>query len=190
MILKKMKQVANFLLTLLVLVTMTQCVLTKKQKDNFLAKYCERKDSLIYIKKDSIVFKDTTIYVPTIVNTPIYLENPCKLLCDSLGNLKPFIKTEKKGGLKSTVKSVGNVLVVECETDSLKARIQYLEHHTIDLEKSHTENTVQKPCELEHRIKFDGFTWWWFWITASILALFILIKLGKTYLKAYLPFIK
>ena len=190
MILKKMKQVANFLLTLLVLVTMTQCVLTKKQKDNFLAKYCERKDSLIYIKKDSIVFKDTTIYVPTIVNTPIYLENPCKLLCDSLGNLKPFIKTEKKGGLKSTVKSVGNVLVVECETDSLKARIQYLEHHTIDLEKSHTENTVQKPCELEHRTKFDGFTWWWFWITASILALFILIKLGKTYLKAYLPFIK
>lgn len=185
-----MKQVANFLLTLLVLVTMTQCVLTKKQKDNFLAKYCERKDSLIYIKKDSIVFKDTTIYVPTIVNTPIYLENPCKLLCDSLGNLKPFIKTEKKGGLKSTVKSVGNVLVVECETDSLKARIQYLEHHTIDLEKSHTENTVQKPCELEHRTKFDGFTWWWFWITASILALFILIKLGKTYLKAYLPFIK
>ena len=185
-----MKQVVNFLLTLLVLVTMTQCVLTKKQKDNFLAKYCERKDSLIYIKKDSIVFKDTTIYVPTIVNTPIYLENPCKLLCDSLGNLKPFIKTEKKGGLKSTVKSVGNVLVVECETDSLKARIQYLEHHTIDIEKSHTENTVQKPCELEHRTKFDGFTWWWFWITAGILALFILIKLGKTYLKSYLPFLK
>ena len=185
-----MKQVANFLLTLLVLVTMTQCVLTKKQKDNFLAKYCERKDSIVYVKKDSIVFKDTTIYIPTIVNTPIYLENPCKLLCDSLGNLKPFIKTEKKGGLKSTIKSVGNVLVVECETDSLKARIQYLEHHTIDIEKSHTENTVQKPCELEHRTKFDGFTWWWFWITASILALFILIKLGKTYLKAYLPFIK
>ena len=175
---------------LLVLTIFSSCVLTKKQKDNFLAKYCERKDSIVYIKKDSIVFKDTTIYVPTIVNTPIYLENPCKLLCDSLGNLKPFIKTEKKGGLKSTVKSVGNVLVVECETDSLKARIQYLEHHTIDLEKSHTENTVQKPCELEHRTKFDGFTWWWFWITASILALFILIKLGKTYLKAYIPFLK
>ena len=175
---------------LLVLTIFSSCVLTKKQKNNFLAKYCERKDSIVYIKKDSIVLKDTTIYVPTIVNTPIYLENPCKLLCDSLGNLKPFIKTEKKGGLKSTVKSVGNVLVVECETDSLKARIQYLEHHTIDIEKSHTENTVQKPCELEHRTKFDGFTWWWFWITASILALFILIKLGKTYLKAYLPFIK
>ena len=185
-----MKQVVNFLLTLLVLVTMTQCVLTKKQKDNFLAKYCERKDSIVYIKKDSIVLKDTTIYVPTVVNTPIYLENPCALLCDSFGKLKPFTRTEKKNGLKSTIKSVGNVLVVECETDSLKAKIQYLEHHIIDIEKSHTENTVQKPCELEHRTKFDGFTWWWFWITAGILTLWILIKLGKTYLKAYLPFIK
>ena len=175
---------------LLVLTIFSSCVLTKKQKNNFLAKYCERKDSIVYVKKDSIVFKDTTIYVPTIVNTPIYLENPCKLLCDSLGNLKPFIKTEKKNGLKSTVKSVGNVLVVECETDSLKARIQYLEHHTIDIEKSHTENTVQKPCELEHRTKFDGFTWWWFWITAGILTLYILIKIGKTYLKTYLPFLK
>jgi hypothetical protein len=107
-----------------------------------------------------------------------------------MGNLKSFSKTETKNGLKSTVKSVGNVLVVECETDSLKARIQYLEHHIIDVERSHTENTVERPCELEHRTKFDGFTWWWFWITVSILALFILGKVAKTYLKAYLPFLK
>lgn len=171
---------------LLILTIFSSCVLTKKQKNNFLAKYCERKDSIVYIKRDSIVLKDTTIYVPTVVNTPIYLENPCALLCDSFGKLKPFTRTEKKNGLKSTVKSVGNVLVVECETDSLKARIQYLEHHVIDIEKSHTENTVQKPCELEHRTKFDGFTWWWFWITAVILALWI----GKNYLKTYLPFLK
>lgn len=171
---------------LLILTIFSSCVLTKKQKNNFLAKYCERKDSIVYIKRDSIVLKDTTIYIPTVVNTPIYLENPCALLCDSFGKLKPFTRTEKKNGLKSTVKSVGNVLVVECETDSLKARIQYLEHHVIDIEKSHTENTVQKPCELEHRTKFDGFTWWWFWITAAILALWI----GKNYLKTYLPFLK
>lgn len=184
------KLINNFLLPLIVLITLTQCVATKKQKANFLYKYCERKDSVVYVRKDSIVFKDTTIFIPTIVNTPIYLENPCKLLCDSLGNLKPFTKTQKSKGLKSTVKSVGNVLVVECETDSLKARIQYLEHHLKISEKSHTENRVEKPCELEHRTKFDGFTWWWFWITAGILALWTLIKFGKTYLKTYLPFIK
>jgi len=184
-----MKQ-SSYLLIITILVVLSSCVATKKQKANFLAKYCERKDSVVYIKKDSIVFKDTTIYIPTIVNTPIYLDNPCKLLCDSLGHLKPFSKTETKGGLKSTVKSVGNTLVVECETDSLKARVQYLEHHIRVTENSHTENTVQKPCELEHRTKWDGFTWYWFIITASILVLWILIKVFKSYLKAYLPFLK
>lgn len=175
------------IISLVIILGLSQCILTKKQKDRFLAKHCERKDSLIYIKKDSIVVKDTTIYIPTIVNTPIYLENPCKELCDSLGRLKPFSKTQKKNGIKSTVKSVGNSIVVECETDSLKARIQYLEHHITDIEKSHTENTVEKPCELEHRTKFDGFTWWWFWITASIIALVASIKIIKAYIKGKLP---
>lgn len=175
------------IISLVIILGLSQCILTKKQKDRFLAKHCERKDSLIYIRKDSIVVKDTTIYIPTIVNTPIYLENPCKELCDSLGRLKSFSKTQKKNGIKSTVKSVGNSIVVECETDSLKARIQYLEHHITDIEKSHTENTVEKPCELEHRTKFDGFTWWWFWITAGIIALFASIKTIKAYIKGKLP---
>jgi len=173
----------NKIVILLIVIFFTQCVATKRQKDNFLSKYCERKDSIVVVKKDSIVYKDSLIYIPTVVNTPIYLENPCKLLCDSLGNLKHFSKTTTKGGLKSTVKSVGNVLVVECETDSLKARVQWLEHR-ITLDKySHTENTVKKICELEHRNKFDGFTFWWFWITAAILLLILLIKFFKSYFK-------
>ena len=171
----------NKIVILLIVIFFTQCVATKRQKDNFLSKYCEKKDSIVVIKKDSVVYKDSLIYIPTVVNTPIYLENPCKLLCDSLGNLKPFTKTTTKGGLKSTVKSVGNVLVVECETDSLKARVQWLEHR-ITLDKySHTENTVKKICELEHRNKFDGFTFWWFWITFSILSIIAIIKIIKLY---------
>jgi hypothetical protein len=173
------------LLSLLIILSLSQCILTKKQKDKFLAKYCERKDSFIYIRKDSIVVKDTTIYIPTIVNTPIYLENPCKELCDSLGKLKPFFKSQSKNGIKSTVKSVGNSIVLQCETDSLKARIQYLEHYITNIEKSYTENTVEKSCELEHRTKFDGFTWWWFWITASIIVLFVLVKKFKAYLNRF-----
>lgn len=175
-----MKKLSKIFIVLIVII-FTQCVATKRQKDNFLSKYCERKDSLVVIKKDSVVYKDSLIYIPTVVNTPIYLENPCKLLCDSLGNLKHFSKTTTKGGLKSTVKSVGNVLVVECETDSLKARVQWLEHR-ITLDKySHTENTVKKICELEHRNKFDGFTFWWFWITFSILFIIAAIKIIKLY---------
>jgi len=181
----------KLLLIVTILVVLSSCVATKKQKNRFLAKYCERKDSISYVVKDSTVYKDTTIFIPTIVNTPIYLENPCKLLCDSLGNLKPFSKTSGKGsGLLSHVHTVGNSIVFDCRTDSLKARIQWLEKHQTVTTNSHTENTVQKLCELEHRTKFDGFTWWWFWITAGLLCLWVLIKIGKTYLKAYLPFLK
>lgn len=181
----------NLLLIITILVGLNSCVATKKQKDNFLAKYCERKDSISYVVKDSIVYKDTTVYLPTIINTPIYLENPCKLLCDSLGNLKHFDKTSGKGsGLISHVHTLGNSIIFDCKTDSLKARIQWLEKHKTITTNSHTENTVQKPCELEHRTKFDGFTWWWFWITVSISSLWVLIKLGKGYLQKYLPFLK
>lgn len=178
-----MKKLSNLLLIITLLVGFSSCVVTKKQRENFLAKHCERKDSISYVRKDSIVYKDSLIYIPKIVNTPIYLENPCKLLCDSLGNLKPFTKTTTKGGLKSTVKSVGNSIVFECETDSLKARIQWLEHNLIISEKSHTENTVKIPCELEHRNKFDGFTFWWFWITFALMLLVLFIKGTKSYFK-------
>lgn len=187
-----MKKIPLFNLVLIstVLVLFSNCVATKKQKDNFLAKYCERKDSIRVVTKEILVKKDSTIYIPTIINTPIYLENPCKLLCDSLGNLRPFIKTEKKGGLKTTIKSVGNVLVVECETDSLKARISWLERNLVSETFSHTENTVEKPCKLDHKTKFDGFTFWWFWLTVSILSVWSFFKFGKGYLKNYLPFLK
>jgi hypothetical protein len=184
-----MKIFKYYLLFLVIAIIASSCVATKKQKDRFLSKYCERKDSISYVKKDSLVYKDSLIYIPNVINTPIYLENPCKLLCDSLGNLKPFNKSISKGGLKSTVKTVGNVLIVECETDSLKARISWLEKHTIIDKFSHTENTVKKECELEHRTKWDGFTWYWFIITASFLVLWTLIKIFKSYLKVWFPFL-
>lgn len=177
-----MKKQPNYLLIISLLVVISSCVVTKKQRENFLAKHCERKDSISYVRKDSIVVKDSLVYIPTIVNTPIYLENPCKLLCDSLGNLKNVNITTSKGGLKSTVKTLGNGLIFECETDSLKARIQWLEHNLTIVEKSHTENTVKVPCELKHRTGFDGFCRWYFFITFAI----ILIALSARFIGNYI----
>lgn len=162
-----MKKAIKIILISFSLLLFTQCILTKKQKNDFLAKHCQRKDSASYVYKDSIVHKDSLIYVPTIVNQPIYLENPCKTLCDSLGNLKPFTKTTKNNGLRSTVKQVGNTIVFDCQTDSLSARIQWLEHQITISKYSHTENTIEKPCYLPHETSFDGFTKWWFIITAG-----------------------
>lgn len=174
---------------IVVMCCFSSCVATEKQRKRFLAAHCVGKDSVRIEYKDKIVLKDTTIYKTTA--GPIqYLENPCKTLCDSLGNLKPFSVTKKEKGIKSTVFSVGNSIASKCDIDSMAVSLQWTEHHTAKTETSHTEKVIQKDCELEHRTKFDGFTFWWFWITAGILALYILIKIFKGYLKAYLPFLK
>lgn len=161
----------------------TKCILTKNQKLEFLAKHCQRKDSINYVQKDSIIHKDSLIYIPTIVNQPIYLENPCKTLCDSLGNLKPFTRTTKSNGLRSTVKKVGNTIVFDCQTDSLSARIKWLEHQITISKYSHTENTIEKPCYLPHKSSFDGFTKWWFIITAGLASVYYGFQAVKKYMK-------
>ena len=70
-----MKKLSNLLLIITLLVGFSSCVVTKKQRENFLAKHCERKDSISYVRKDSIVYKDSLIYIPKIVNTPIQIHN-------------------------------------------------------------------------------------------------------------------
>ncbi len=162
--------IKNLLLIILILISIS-CVTEKKRQ-----KICQ--SCPVKIEKeihDSIIEKlrDTTIYITT--QGPIqYLENPCKTLCDSLGNLKPIKIESKKNGIKSTIKTVGNSLVVNCETDSLKAVISGLKE-TIRITKE--KETKEVPvCHLEHKTWFDEYTFWWFWITLAILAIRIGIK--------------
>lgn len=171
-------------LLLIAIVSLQSCVLTQKQQKRFLSRHCVGSDSTV-IQHD-VIFKDTTFYITQ--QGPIqYLENPCKKLCDSLGNLKPFSMTEKKNGIKTTIKSVGNSISINSETDSLEAKAKTKE--TINTTTSKTVKAVPVNCELEHRTKFDGFTWYWFFITASLLTLYVLLKVFKTYLKGVFPFL-
>ena len=71
--------------------------------------------------------------------------------------------------IKSTIKSQGNSLIFECETDSLKAVISGLKE-TIRITKEKEVKEVP-VCHLDHKTKFDGFTFWWFWITACAIAI-------------------
>ena len=184
-----MKIFKYYLLLLAIACLASSCVVTKKQKQNFLSKYCERKDSVSVITKDSLVYRDTTIY-KSIAGPIQYLENPCKLLCDSLGNLKNFTPiTKKENGSKGTIFKVGNSIGFKCDIDSVEVYLAWTENHKTKTTISHTENRIEKPCELEHRTKWDGFTLYWFIITASILVLWILIKIFKSYLKVWFPFL-
>lgn len=161
----------NLLLLLIPILLNVSCVTEKKRQ-----KICQK--CPVKIEKeihDSIIEKlrDTTIYITT--QGPVqYLENPCKTLCDSLGNLKPIKIENKKNGIKSTITTVGNSLVVNCETDSLKAVISGLkETLRITKEKEIKEVPV---CHLEHKTWFDEYTFWWFWITLAIFVIRIGIK--------------
>jgi hypothetical protein len=147
----------------------TACV-TEKQR----AKICNT-CAVTSFAKDSVVerLRDTTIYI-TQDGTVQYLPNPCAQLCDSVGKLKPFEKTEVKKGIKSIIKSQGNTLVVTCEADSLKAVIKGL-RETIYYHQIKELSVKYIACDKAHKTKFDGFTFWWFYISISIIAIRALI---------------
>lgn len=164
---------------LVLIVALSSCSYDKR-----LAKWCGRctvKDSIVY--KEIIKKKDTTLYITT--PGPIqYLENPCAHLCDSFGNLKPFEIKKKTNGIVGTIKSVGNSIAFNCDADSLRAVIRGLEEKTIVKSEAITRFA---DCNKEHRTSFDGFTRWWFYITAGLLLLFIGFKVLKSYFK--IPFL-
>src|SRR5690349_6230086 len=68
--------------------------------------------------KDSIVYRIDTVKIP-IAGKPgpvIYLENPCKLLCDSMGRLKNVNIVTKKNGQTLNFVSVGSGLQLGSST--------------------------------------------------------------------------
>ena len=162
---------------ILVILCFASCV-TEKQR----LKICDS-CAVKTVSKDSVwehVVRDT-ITLPPIVGPVQYLENPCKELCDSLGHLKPFIKTETKNGITGTIKSVGNIIAFDCAADSLLAYIDCInEEWFYKKENSFIKNI---PCSLKHETKFDGFTFWWFWITLALILIVCGVKGAKMYFK-------
>ncbi len=117
-----------------------------------------------------------TVRLPPIQGPVIYLES---IKFDSIGHLKPFSITLTKNSVKATAKSLGNSIVFTCETDSLKAYIQTLKERFV-LNKKHDAEVKFLPCKNE-RTRFDGFAYWWFWITLAVIVISVLIVFGKKY---------
>lgn len=169
---KTFKHYIPFVLaSIITLLIFNSCVVTEKQKQRFLANNCERKDSLVMITEEVYKYKDTTVYI-TQPGEPIYLENPC----DSLGNLKDVDVIKRKSGIKSGVKKVGNSLVFTCETDSLKARIQWLEKELKVNTFSHTESKIERVCERNHRNTLDNAARWFSLFTIVVISAALIIR--------------
>lgn len=129
-------------------------------------------DSLKTFEK--IVLKDTTIYVSS---DPViqYIQSPC----DTLGKLKPFDIVKYNKGVKSIVKSIGGVLVVVCEVDSLKARIILLERSI----EYYRGSVVVKENTTNILTPFQKFCIKFFWTFIGLLVLFCVYKIVRAYFR-------
>jgi hypothetical protein len=167
-----MKKCIPFVLAAIItLLLFNSCIVTEKQKQRFLANNCERKDSTVTITEEIYKYKDTTVYI-TQQGEPIYITNPC----DSLGRLKDIKATTNKGGIKGSVKTVGNSLVFTCETDSLKARINWLEREIKVATLSHTESKIVRMCERKHSNTLDNAARWFSLFTIVAISAAIIIR--------------
>lgn len=157
------------LILLILTVTLFSCA-TPRQ----IARIC---NSCPAVVKDSVIVKetvrDTTIYI-TQKGPEVIVKSPC----DSAGKLKPFKKVKKENGIKTTIESKGDTIVAICEVDSLKAVIEGLNKTIFHLKKE--TKIITRLCEYKHRNKFDGFTFYWFWITAAMVALYAGFRYFKT----------
>jgi hypothetical protein len=131
----------------------------------------QKKDSTWTTTKE---VHDTTYL--TIQGPVKYLPSPCAQLCDSLGKLKPFKQTSKKNGITQTLQTVGDVLVQECDVDSLKQVITTLENTIHQQSSTFKEVQIHDNCKLEHRNDFDGFCRWFFYIMAPVVLVYLVLK--------------
>ena len=152
--------------------SMTACLTQKRV--NKICNECPSKIDSVIVVRDSIVYKDTTVYVDKRIVS--YRDT---IFCDSLGIVKPFMKVVKSNGLKATVKVQNNNITVDCETDSLKLVIDKLNKEVYRLESIKRTKVIEKNCNLEHRKDFDGFTYYWFIITFLLIAGYVIYKILK-----------
>jgi len=156
------------------------CV-TEKQRLKICSN-CPVRDSII--TKETIKIKDTTIFVTQVISTPTYLENPCSLLCDSLGNLKPFFLKEKKNGITKTITTENNTLKIDCKADSLEVVLNGLITERSKVSETHSTRIIEK---------FRTTQWQSFLITSAyifyaLLIAYLIYRGIKLWLKMYKPF--
>jgi hypothetical protein len=183
-----MKEKMKIFSLLFVLLMFSFCV-TQKQRERIL-KECpisSKESTTDSTWKKETVKKDT--FYKSIPGPIRYFASPCADLCDSLGKLKPFKVETSKNGIKQTLETIGDVLVQKCDVDSL---MQVNELKTIEINrllKQIKETTVRDNCQKKHFSDLDTFFNVSAKILYSILALYILFRLLKIWLKGKVPFL-
>jgi len=104
----------------------------------------------------------------------VYLENPCKLLCDSLGNLKKGVDINvSRNGMTTHVKTQGNGINISTASKDTTLKIPVTNSVTVKDTKEAEVKYI--PCANE-RTAFDGWCRWFFYIFAPLIAIYMVLK--------------
>lgn len=134
--------------------------------------------------KDS-VGKQTITYAPIDTNEVIARHQGAPITVQDCPELLKKLKANKdtittiQDGIKEQITDGPKGIKFACETDSLNARIQYLQKqvntpHYITLTK-----TIAAHCDREHTTWFDKICRYWFFISLGAVLLVVAIKLIK-----------
>lgn len=171
-----------------VMIAFSSCMTPSK-----VAKICKTCPPIESVKTVTVTVKDTswktesvktnTIYL-SVPGPTLYMPNPCSLLCDSAGKLKPgFSFSSTHNGITGTVHSdaENNQLVVKCNTDSLQ---KIIEEKTIEINRLRTETTNSETTNTVVKNELTG--WQHFWVKSGyIFWIFIIIFVGHKVFKFY-----
>lgn len=158
-----------YLIILLLATFATSCVTQKKCNRKFPPEITITDSTYIATK---IEYRDTTIYTPA--DTVILTDT---IECDELGKVNLPVRTVRSNNASVTVGIINNELSVTANCDSLEIELQkILEIRVTETNHIHKEIQVKKERFIP---SFYQFTYWWFWITAGILGLYLSLKLAR-----------
>lgn len=156
----------KLILLLISAVLITSCITEKKRLKicNTCASVSSRHDSIVY-KRDTV-----KIELPGKPGPVVFLENPCKLLCDSLNHLKNVNINTVKNGQNLHISTQGGGLNISTETKDTLAEVPVMNKETYHEQKDVEQKFIE--CKRDHRTDFDGFCRMFFWIIAPLLVLY------------------
>lgn len=171
---KRFPVLVYFILSIIgLMIALNSCMTERKRQRicNSCPVKTEKHDSIVY-KIDSV-----KIQLPGKDGPTVYLENPCKLLCDSLGKLKNVDIKTKRNGQSLKISTQGNGINISSNTSdtTVKAPVISKESHSSE------KNTVviEEKCKRDHRTDFDGVCRWFFYIVAPMIGLYVFLRIKK-----------
>lgn len=167
-----------FLGIMALLAILSSCITEKKRKK--ICQTCTIKETITVKDSSWQVKYDSLLKIPVKGPKIIMKDNPCALLCDSLGRVKDYQQTAvSETGIKGTIKgdSKTNTIVIDCGSkDSLQHLLNDARVENYHLRQEKKVEQLPARCDLEHRTWLDTTCKWICLILASGILIRYLVR--------------